>query len=652
MNSTNIKAITLMTALAITSFTSVSTGQNVYVYPSGQEPFVEQLDKIEKFAIDKEKKELSLLDKGGIGIYKEQLSNIKRITLAKECPVADILDVVFKNDGSAVDISPMQNAITNELSGVSTYYNSTYRRYVAHFDNAWGGAPAAFYKIDYSNNEAFLNALADGHTLEAVYMADYVEPIPTNVEAKFFSSHQSGGTGFLISKPDNATGRGSELTFLPHVGGGYVWASSGETPVKRKYYHVVGVWDKEAGKARLYQNGVLVNELEAAGTYKQASAKARWFAIGCDASGSDSGEIGWKGDVVMARIYDKPLTEEEVLALWENVEQYEAIPVKDMVENTSYFSNAPVKPGSKFLVKGDGFETGDKIAFTNLEAATTAEAVCELDKAGIRIIIPEGFQTGRYRMNLVRGTQKQDLGLVNMVVVDQLPEPAGVIAHRGHWAGTAENSCEALKNAQDLNVYGSETDVYITLDGYLVINHDAKMQGINLENSNYADVKDLQLSNGEKLPLLQDFLQMIKDSNSPTKLIIELKSSQLRAAEASVKAVEEYGVKDKVEYISFNYEVCKRIAELDPQAMVAFLGGNKSPQELKADGIMGLDYKKSAFVSNPTWIQEAHDLGMSVNVWTINSISDMFDVTNMGVDLITTDDPEGAMEVYEYYNQK
>lgn len=152
---------------------------------------------------------MSVLDKGGIGVFTDQLKNISKITLAKERPVADVLDVVFKNDGSAVDISPMQNKITNELAGVSTYYNSTYRRYVARFENAWGGTPSAFYKIDYSKNDAFLNALADGHTLEAVYMADYEEPIPTNVEAKFFSSHQSGGTGFLICKPDEKTGRSS-----------------------------------------------------------------------------------------------------------------------------------------------------------------------------------------------------------------------------------------------------------------------------------------------------------------------------------------------------------------------------------------------------------------------------------------------------------
>ena len=59
-------------------------------------------------------------------------------------------------------------------------------------------------------------ALADGHTLEAVVMADYPEPIP-NGEAKFFSSHEAGGTGMMICKTGNGKNGLNELTFLPKV---------------------------------------------------------------------------------------------------------------------------------------------------------------------------------------------------------------------------------------------------------------------------------------------------------------------------------------------------------------------------------------------------------------------------------------------------
>lgn len=52
----------------------------------------------------------------------------------------------------------------------------------------------------------------------------------------------------------------------------------------------------------------------------------------------------------------------------------------------------------------------------------------------------------------------------------------GIVAHRGYWntEGAAQNSVTALKNAQKMGLYGSEMDVWLTKDGYLVVGHDKK----------------------------------------------------------------------------------------------------------------------------------------------------------------------------------
>ena len=54
-----------------------------------------------------------------------------------------------------------------------------------------------------------------------------------------------------------------------------------------------------------------------------------------------------------------------------------------------------------------------------------------------------------------------------------------VIAHRGFWKteGSAQNSITALEKAAEEKLYGSEFDVQVTLDGKLIVNHDAKFQG-------------------------------------------------------------------------------------------------------------------------------------------------------------------------------
>ena len=77
--------------------------------------------------------------------------------------------------------------------------------------------------------------------------------------------------------------------------------------------------------------------------------------------------------------------------------------------------------------------------------------------------------------------------------------------------------------------------------------------------------------------------------------------------------------------------------------MVQYLNGDKSPSDVLKDGIRGIDYTSSKL--SEAWINEANELGMTVNVWTVNSTSSMTDFINKGVDLITTDEAATAMSL-------
>ena len=208
---------------------------------------------------------------------------------------------------------------TVELCGTtsSTYYNQTYKRYTARFENPWGKTCTGYYKVDFESNEAIRSALADGHTLEMVVMGDYEGAIE-DVEAKPFSAMQGGGTGFLICKT-NADGRQNEFTFLPNVtttgNSTWRWTNSGVVPQAKTYYHVIGVWNKEESRAYIYVNGELRNTVDASGDFRFANAGCNWFCIGGDADPNGGGQ-GWTGDVAIARAYDKALTPEEAVALW------------------------------------------------------------------------------------------------------------------------------------------------------------------------------------------------------------------------------------------------------------------------------------------------------------------------------------------------
>ena len=611
------------------------------------------------FATAQVKRQINVYSQGSV-VYTADVDKVDSITFAvKEAPKADLLDVRFKADGTAEDISPMKNTVLRPASsGLSTYWSDAFNRYVASFHNTWGGTVSGYYKVDYTNNTAIRDALSDGHTLEVLVSANYSGTI-ADTEAKPFSTMQGGGTGFLICRT-NAAGSGGKnvFTFLPHVNGGWKWTTSGVVPQPRKFYHVVGVWNQEAGKAYIYVDGKLCNTIEATGSFKFPGSGATWLCLGGDPSGSGAAEAGWIGDIVLARVYDKPLEAEDVATLWGEVAEMEEKIEPDMVTDVDYLSGMAVKAGSTYFIQGKGFADGDKVTFA-LTSGTSTEFMADvaLTEDGNAIIqLPSNLASTTYRMTLVRGEKMQDLGLTTFKVVETMPQGCRVIAHRGHWnvAGASQNSRRSLQNALDLKVYGSETDIWITADGCMMVNHDATFNGVRLETSTAEQVKALTLSNGEKMPSLEDLLEMVKADDGPTKLIIEIKTHSdaargQAAADSTVSMVHRMGLQDRVEYIAFSLDICKRIVEDDPQAQVAYLNGGMSPAQLHEFGISGLDYTAANFRNNPAWVAQARELGMTTNVWTIDSESEIIEMNNMGIDYITTNAPETAARILKYY---
>lgn len=225
-----------------------------------------------------------------------------------------------------------------------------------------------------------------------------------------------------------------------------------------------------------------------------------------------------------------------------------------------------------------------------------------------------------------------------------------VVAHRGAWknTGAPQNSLESLKHAFEMKCGGSEFDINRTLDGKLVINHDADYAGLRIEEHTYADLNKTKLKNGEDLPLLESFLKLAKKYPN-TLLFAEIKvapsgaAASEKAAEETWKMVKKYKLLKHTVFISFSYEATLKLVALDKKARVQYLTGDKSPDVLKAAGIPGLDYHFSVFEKNPDWLKKAKSLGLSTNAWTVNKQEVMESLLKQGIDYLTTDEPEMAM---------
>ena len=222
-----------------------------------------------------------------------------------------------------------------------------------------------------------------------------------------------------------------------------------------------------------------------------------------------------------------------------------------------------------------------------------------------------------------------------------------VVSHRGAFKknGYPENSIAALKEAIRLKCIGSEFDVRMSADDTLLVNHDADYNKLDIEKTAYAELSKTPLSNGERIPTLREYLLTGLSGNTYTELVVEIKPSASKErgrliASKTVSLVRELNAEAMVVYISFDYDILKKIVEINPAAHTQYLNGDKTPEQLKADNIRGADYHISVFKLRPNWIEAARKNNIILNAWTVNGKQDMLWLLENKFDFITTNEPE------------
>ena len=230
-----------------------------------------------------------------------------------------------------------------------------------------------------------------------------------------------------------------------------------------------------------------------------------------------------------------------------------------------------------------------------------------------------------------------------------------VIAHRGAWKknNLPENSIASLRQAIALGCYGSEFDVRMTADDSLIICHDSTLNNLSIENTKYSVLNSFKLSNGEKLPTLREYISAGLKNNTSTMLICEIKPStiskerSLQITEKVVNQIKKLKSTQQVIYISFSHDILKKVEELQPGAITLYLNGTKSPDQIKDDGIDGLNYHVSVWKKHTDWIKSAKQNNLLLSAWTVNKTDDMDWLIANKFNFITTDEPELLFERIE-----
>ena len=229
-----------------------------------------------------------------------------------------------------------------------------------------------------------------------------------------------------------------------------------------------------------------------------------------------------------------------------------------------------------------------------------------------------------------------------------------VIAHRGAWKNTnlPQNSLGALNAAINMQCFASECDIWMTADSVLVVNHDPHFYEMPIESTTYSELLTKKYPNGESIATLKQFLTTITKQKR-TRLVLDIKPSKISKERSIVLAqkcyemVSAHKAQKIVDYILFDYDACLALEKLNPKANIAYLNGDKSPEQVSQDGLWGIDYSYKVFQKNENWVADAQQRKLTVNVWTVNDQALAESYINQKVDFITTDEPEMLLKMVD-----
>ena len=221
-----------------------------------------------------------------------------------------------------------------------------------------------------------------------------------------------------------------------------------------------------------------------------------------------------------------------------------------------------------------------------------------------------------------------------------------VFAHRGGGALAPENTIAAFDNGLRLGADGLELDVRLSRDGVVVVQHDRTLDRTTALCGPLAlrSADELQRAG---LPLLADVLSRYRD----TRIIIELKVNSPELAAAAVDVVRRADAVDRVCFGSFGRRVLRAVRALAPEMATSaareevrwalYRSWCRCPvSRVRYTCYQVPELAGATRVISPRFVIDAHDAGLGVQVWTVDSEADAARLLDWGVDGLITDRPD------------
>jgi len=218
------------------------------------------------------------------------------------------------------------------------------------------------------------------------------------------------------------------------------------------------------------------------------------------------------------------------------------------------------------------------------------------------------------------------------------------VAHRGFSYIYPENTILSFEKAALAGVDFIELDVRETIDGKIVVFHDASAErttGVkgNISEMTWDEIKQLDAGKWKgydnvRVPLLEEVMEAMKGR---TRILVEIKEASVSGI---ISIVKRFVMEDDVIIGSFRIGHLEETRALSPRISTALIssGFPEKPGLLLEEGIPILDlgYRRMDINVASLFISR----GISLGVWTVDDETDMKNMLALPITFLTTNRPD------------
>jgi glycerophosphoryl diester phosphodiesterase len=234
-----------------------------------------------------------------------------------------------------------------------------------------------------------------------------------------------------------------------------------------------------------------------------------------------------------------------------------------------------------------------------------------------------------------------------------------IIAHRGASGHAPENTVAAFERAVQLGAAFIETDLHLTRDAHFVAIHDGTLERTTngrgaVHDSTLAELRQLDAGKwfdreymDARIPTLEEVLEF--SHRYDVVFYLEIKyNAAFGMHHALVGALRDARSAARTAVISFDPATLSAVNKLDPSLMLGLLVETATANTIStAINVGARQICPVHTVVTREFVSQAHDAGLHVTTWTVNSAQEMKAMISAGVEGIMTDFPDRLRAVVE-----